>query len=257
MECYTVIRGRRASSTNPTPVVSYLFFDTETTGLPEDKTAPTTDTDNWPRIVQIAWCQVSISSDHIGDVETRIVRPDGFRIPHEAESVHNISTEQASREGAPLSKVLKAFLGDVKGCEKLVAHNATFDKSVVGAEFVRTIGVDPLDSIPSICTMKRSEIFCGKSNYFGYRYPSLQELHETLFGCQFDNAHDAGTDVKAGARCLLELSRQDIIAASECIQPPKQEENLLSCDKNSAEDQSPFEELERFTRPQSSNSPSG
>ncbi len=33
----------------------YLIFDTETTGLPKRWDAPITDTDNWPRAVQIAW----------------------------------------------------------------------------------------------------------------------------------------------------------------------------------------------------------
>ena len=33
----------------------YLIFDTETTGVPHNKTAPLTDLDNWPRLVQIAW----------------------------------------------------------------------------------------------------------------------------------------------------------------------------------------------------------
>jgi hypothetical protein len=33
----------------------YLFFDTETSGLPRTHKAPVSDLDNWPRIVQIAW----------------------------------------------------------------------------------------------------------------------------------------------------------------------------------------------------------
>ena len=33
----------------------YLIFDTETTGLPKDWKKPYTDTDNWPRAIQIAW----------------------------------------------------------------------------------------------------------------------------------------------------------------------------------------------------------
>ena len=33
----------------------YLIFDTETTGLPKSWNAPITNTDNWPRCVQIAW----------------------------------------------------------------------------------------------------------------------------------------------------------------------------------------------------------
>jgi DNA polymerase III subunit alpha len=33
----------------------YLIFDTETTGLPQNYSAPLTDFDNWPRCVQLAW----------------------------------------------------------------------------------------------------------------------------------------------------------------------------------------------------------
>ena len=33
----------------------YLFFDTETTGLPKRWNAPVTDLENWPRLVQLAW----------------------------------------------------------------------------------------------------------------------------------------------------------------------------------------------------------
>jgi hypothetical protein len=33
----------------------YLIFDTETTGLPKKWAAPISDTDNWPRAIQIAF----------------------------------------------------------------------------------------------------------------------------------------------------------------------------------------------------------
>jgi hypothetical protein len=33
----------------------YLFFDTETTGLPKSWKAPVTDVNNWPRLVQLAF----------------------------------------------------------------------------------------------------------------------------------------------------------------------------------------------------------
>ena len=32
----------------------YLFFDTETTGLPKDYNKPYTDVDNFPRLVQLS-----------------------------------------------------------------------------------------------------------------------------------------------------------------------------------------------------------
>ena len=42
----------------------YLFFDTETTGLPKNWQAPIHDTDNWPRMVQLAW----VATDDNGEV---------------------------------------------------------------------------------------------------------------------------------------------------------------------------------------------
>ena len=33
----------------------YLIFDTETTGLPKKWNAPISDSENWPRCVQLAW----------------------------------------------------------------------------------------------------------------------------------------------------------------------------------------------------------
>jgi DNA polymerase III epsilon subunit-like protein len=33
----------------------YLFFDTETSGLPKNPQLSHTEVDNWPRLVQIAW----------------------------------------------------------------------------------------------------------------------------------------------------------------------------------------------------------
>ena len=55
----------------------YLFFDTETTGLPKRWNAPVTDLENWPRLVQLAW----IMYDDRGNMlESRIVSSKARRI---------------------------------------------------------------------------------------------------------------------------------------------------------------------------------
>lgn len=73
----------------------YCFFDTETAGLPKNFSAPTTDVDNWPRLVQLSW----ILTDERKEVF--IIRPDGFTIPEEASNVHGITTERASESRKP------------------------------------------------------------------------------------------------------------------------------------------------------------
>ncbi len=52
----------------------YLIFDTETTGLPKRWDAPITDTDNWPRCIQIAW-QLHDAMGNLIESQDFIVKP--------------------------------------------------------------------------------------------------------------------------------------------------------------------------------------
>ena len=76
----------------------YLIFDTETTGIPHNKTAPITDLDNWPRVVQLAW-QLHDAKGKLISRQNLIIQPDGFDIPFKAEQIHGISTRRAQEEG--------------------------------------------------------------------------------------------------------------------------------------------------------------
>ena len=86
----------------------YLIFDTETTGLPKSYSAPLTDFNNWPRMVQLAW-QLHDQEGQLLDVKNFIVKPDGYTIPYNAEKIHGISTKRAKDEGVELSFVLDEF----------------------------------------------------------------------------------------------------------------------------------------------------
>ena len=70
----------------------YLIFDTETTGLPRDFKAAHTDTNNWPRVVQLAWQLHDLEGNLVENKEF-LIKPDGFVIPYESQKVHGISTE--------------------------------------------------------------------------------------------------------------------------------------------------------------------
>src|SRR5678809_747417 len=100
----------------------YLVFDTETTGVPHNKTAPITDLDNWPRLVQLAW-QLHGPNGALLSQQSHIIRPDGFDIPFKAEQVHGISTRRAMEEGKPIKEVLEAFVADLSKTKQLVGHN--------------------------------------------------------------------------------------------------------------------------------------
>ncbi len=188
----------------------YLFFDTETTGLPKNWKAPITQLDNWPRLVQIAW-QIYDNKLELKESIMYIVTPEDFIIPKEASDVHGITTEKAIAGGIDLSKVLDHFREAMLKSKFLVAHNINFDEKIVGAEFLRKKVKKIPNKLARIDTMKISTDFCAIPGKYGYKWPNLTELHVKLFGKGFDGAHDALADVKACADCFFELHKRKII----------------------------------------------
>ena len=140
----------------------YLIFDTETTGLPKNWRAPISDTDNWPRCVQIAW-QLHGKKGNLLEAKSFLIQPNGFNIPFKAQDIHGISTELASRDGLELEKVVQEFLNAIKQSRFLIGHNLKFDTNVLGAEFIRA-GINPkLLDLPILdtCTQKTAKVAEG------------------------------------------------------------------------------------------------
>lgn len=187
----------------------YLIFDTETTGLPKRWDAPITDTDNWPRCIQIAW-QLHDDMGNCIEHQDYLVKPEGFNIPYDAEKIHGISTELAEEQGIPLAEVLEKFNEALGKTKFVVGQNVKFDLNIMGAEFVRGDVENPLQELPVLdtCTehtAKLCEIPGGR--YGKFKLPTLSELHEHLFGVGFSEAHNATADVEATTRCFFELVR--------------------------------------------------
>jgi len=189
---------------------SYLFFDTETTGIPKNWDAPISDSDNWPRIVQLAWILYD-SDQKLLSSNNMIVFPENFIIPKDASSVHGITTEYARYNGEPLETVLSQFNEDASKAEYLVAHNINYDENVLGAEYYRSELKNPLPDLQQICTMSSSTDYCAIPGNYGYKWPKLDELYFKLFGEYFENAHDALADVEATAKCFWELKKRGVL----------------------------------------------
>ncbi|MEO8474348.1 MAG: DNA polymerase III subunit alpha [Chryseolinea sp.] len=191
----------------------YLIFDTETTGLPHNKTAPITDLDNWPRLVQLAWQLHDVKGKLISQ-KNYLIRPEGFDIPFKAEQIHGISTKRATEEGRPLAEVLLEFQRDMNRSLLLVGHNIEFDINIIGAEYIRQqMDTATLLSLNKVDTGLVSIDYCHLSGGLGGRLkmPTLLELHQTLFGKGFGDAHDASYDVAATARAFFGLIKVNVV----------------------------------------------
>ena len=188
---------------------TYLFFDTETTGLPKSWKAPITDLGNWPHIVQIAWALFDDQGTQIAFCD-HIIRPQGFTIPESATAIHGISNEKALKNGRPVAEVLKEFSGAVREAACLVAHNLDFDEKMVRVELLRQGMPEELSAMRKICTMKGSTEYCKIPGPYGNKWPKLSELHIRLFETDFEDQHNAASDVLCCAKCFFELRRRAI-----------------------------------------------
>lgn len=103
-----------------------LFFDTETTGIPERSWEWHTDYAKYPHVVQMAWI-------HGCKVESHIIRPDGWEIPEDAIKVHGITMERAMNEGEPFAAIVDRFIQD--------CHDAAHDEMGGCADGKRTFEI--------------------------------------------------------------------------------------------------------------------
>ena len=187
----------------------YLIFDTETTGLPKRWDAPITDSDNWPRCIQIAW-QLHDAMGNCIESQDYLVQPEGFNIPYDAEKIHGISTGLAQEQGIPLVEVLEKFNEALGKTTFVVGQNVKFDLNIMGAEFVREDVDNPLQELPVLdtCTEHTASLCQLPGGRYGkFKLPTLSELHEHLFSKGFADAHNATADVEATTRCFFELVR--------------------------------------------------
>ncbi|TMM58392.1 DNA polymerase III subunit alpha [Maribacter algarum] len=215
----------------------YLIFDTETTGLPKNWNAPITDTDNWPRCIQIAW-QLHDAMGNVVEHQDYLVQPEGFNIPYDAEKIHGISTELAAQNGVPLAEVLEKFKAAMSKTKFIVGQNVGFDLNIMGAEFHRLGVENPLQELPVLdtCT-EETAILCqipgGRGGKF--KLPTLTELHQYLFGEPFGEAHNATADVEATTRCFLELIRRKHYSLEKLDVQPDYFENFSEANPQTIE----------------------
>lgn len=188
----------------------FLVFDTETTGLPKRYDAAITEVDNWPRVIQLAWAFYGPDRKLI-DNRVDLIKPDGWVIPTETFWIENgFSQSKSESEGIPILDALTGFLKKVEKAQYLVAHNMSYDHPVLGAECVRA-KIRSAHKPERLCTKDISTDYCQIPGKFGFKWPTLSELHVKLFDRDFDGAHDALLDVNACAKCLFELERKEVI----------------------------------------------
>ncbi len=161
--------------------------------------------------MQLAWLLINDETHEVASAEY-IARPVGFTIPGDAARIHGITTEIAAERGVDIKAILDAVVLDIGKASVLVAHNMSFDEKILGAELLRAGCPNVVESRKRLCTMQGATDYCRLPGQYGYKWPTLQELHTKLFSAPFEGAHRALADVRACARCYFELRRLKVMA---------------------------------------------
>ena len=172
-----------------------LIIDTETTGLTHLSFANQVNYKRWPRMVQIAW--VLVCENNIETYNTAIIRPVGFEIPQKSTQIHGITQGQAVREGTNLKDQLETLNLVMNRADTIVAHNLNFDLGILQSEALR---INYPLQIPNRrrCTVHMGQAYLKKKTKKQLvDFPKLGDLHEELFGFDYQPKHDAQTDVIA------------------------------------------------------------
>ena len=197
-----------------------LFFDTETTGLPNKKDVLDP---NQARLIQLGAILASPEGDILHTINTLVKIGNAIINPY-ALAAHGITAEMANKNGAHPKEVFEQFHQLADSAECLVCHNHKFDFDIIKltAKQIAPQYEDPSDvdillseieDIPFYCTMVQATDFCAlpKKKGSGFKYPKLTELYSILFEREFSGAHDAMSDVTATMECFFELKRRGVM----------------------------------------------
>lgn len=183
------------------------IFDTETDGLYANSLV---GPDQMPRVIELYAVQFEqFDTDPISFSEPISVVDQLFQIGRGVDDLSEITRQKkkASQVTGMTQEIMagkptwgqscQAFVNMVEGSDLIVAHNLTYDLTVVGAEMKR-FNLDPIKWPKKLCTVEATEYLCG------YRL-KLGDLYELVFKERFKDAHRAGPDVQALTKAYQKL----------------------------------------------------
>lgn len=191
-----------------------LFFDTETTGLPDYRSP--SNAAHQPHLVQLAHILCEDDGTEVEQANV-IIRPDGWVIPDEVAAIHGITTEIALEKGIPMADAMGAFLTARRRADLRVAHNVSFDDRIMRIAMLRhgltREDIETLEAARKFCTVQATTMLVNlppteKMLAAGFNKPKPPKLIECIkhfFGEELDGAHDAMVDVAACRRVYFHL----------------------------------------------------
>lgn len=178
-----------------------IFYDTETTGLPDWKVP--SDSEHQPHMVQLGAILADEETRKVISTLDVIIAPNGWAIPAEVSEIHGITEDIAKQVGVNEEDAIVLFT-QMWGGAKRVAHNKTFDQRIIRIGLKRyghpeTLMDEWADKDSHECTMLMAKPIMQllPKNKYGFKSPKLEEAYEYFTGKKLENAHTALADAQA------------------------------------------------------------
>lgn len=192
-----------------------LFIDTETSDVPVDLTKPYSEPNIWPFAIQISWCIYTKAGKKIKE-QSYFINNKDIRVSADSLKIHSISKQTLQDYGISRKTVLQMLQSDVAQYNPLlVGHFLQLDFHIIGADAYREKMINPLQLLPTFCTMLATKHLVKNPRI---TYLKLCDLYDMLFNKPLANAHNALCDAVATANCFFELVKLKEITSFR--QPP-------------------------------------
>lgn len=179
-----------------------IFFDTETTGLPDWKTP--SGSEHQPHIVQLGIILADTESHKQISAINVIIKPEGWMIPKEMSDIHGITHEMAMDCGVKETTAINMLLEIWRESKARVCHNRTFDQRIIRIALKRYQYSDNVidlwagkDSFQCTMLMSKPIMKLPPRGKRGYKNPRLEEAYRFFTGKKLKNAHSAMADTEA------------------------------------------------------------
>lgn len=204
---------RHIAERNP---MNTLFFDTETTGLTNDRYDDIHPKQPMPVQLGFKLDQEDMTERLAANILIQTNTCDSFGpwiVNPKAAEVTGIDNRIADTFGVHLVAAMEIFLDAIAAADVIVAHNINFDKVVMRRAmkvFCDEQGLDyydPFEGKPLICTMFGSQnlVKALPKRNGEWKWPKLEEAMKHFFNESIVGAHDALVDVRATAKVYYHL----------------------------------------------------
>lgn len=216
--------------------MNILFYDTETSGLPNRNRALTHPSQ--PKVTQLGFLYEENGKDAFAF--DHLIKPSGpdWQIGPQATVLTGITREMCEESGVPIAEAMDTFIDYAANADVIICHNVAFDSLLLQMEAAR---LDPemetkaiFEGAPHVCTMLAAMPICRlpkRDRKTGFKWPKLEEAIWHFFNEKIDGAHDAMVDITATRRLFRHLcnigAMDEPFAKAKLGNPPTYREDQI------------------------------